>query len=149
MNVCINFQCTYANVPVSPSVHLECPDTVLIERYGGKRVDSITGGMCTATHRFLKVFLIIYMYAPTDVYHLLFSPPENEDVAQRLVEEEGGIQTNLYAPLQLYHRLTDSLLASYTNTYKNFNADQPIEDLVSQGQLHVHVHTICTPLLLL
>lgn len=26
------------------AVHLECPDTVLIERYGGKRVDSLTGG---------------------------------------------------------------------------------------------------------
>ena len=26
------------------AVHIECPDTVLIERYGGKRVDSLTGG---------------------------------------------------------------------------------------------------------
>lgn len=80
----------------------------------------------------------------TGVYHLLFSPPESEEVAQRLVEEEGGIQTNLHAPLQLYHCLTDSLLASYANVYKTFNADQPIGDLVSQGQLHVHACTICT-----
>ena len=26
------------------AVHLECPDAVLIERYGGKRVDPLTGG---------------------------------------------------------------------------------------------------------
>lgn len=26
------------------SVHLEAPDTVLLERYAGKRVDSLTGG---------------------------------------------------------------------------------------------------------
>ena len=84
----------------------------------------------------LRIYM--YLYAHTDVYHLLFSPPQSEEVAQRLVEEEGGIQTNLHAPLQLYHCLTDSLLASYANVYKTFNADQPIDDLVSQGQLHVH-----------
>ena len=26
------------------AVNLECPDAVLIERYGGKRVDPLTGG---------------------------------------------------------------------------------------------------------
>ena len=26
------------------SVHLEAPDTVLLERYAGKRIDSLTGG---------------------------------------------------------------------------------------------------------
>ena len=30
----------------NPAVHLECPDTALIERYGGKRIDPLTGGTC-------------------------------------------------------------------------------------------------------
>ena len=51
----------------------------------------------------------------------------------RLVKEEGGTQVNLYTPLELYHRHTDSLLAAYSNTYKSFNADQPIDDIISQG----------------
>lgn len=91
-------------------VHLECPDAVLIERYGGKRVDPLTG----------------------DVYHLLFSPPRSEEVAGRLVEQEGGIQANLHAPLELYHRHADSLLSCYSRAHKSFNADQPIDDLISQ-----------------
>ena len=69
----------------------------------------------------------------TDVYHLLFNPPRSENVAGRLVEEEGGIQANLHAPLELYHRHNNSLLSSYSSVHKTFNADQPIDDLVSQG----------------
>lgn len=33
------------------TVHLDAPDAVLIERYAGKRVDSVTGG---------KLFLIVF-----------------------------------------------------------------------------------------
>ena len=33
------------------AVHLDAPDAVLIERYAGKRVDSVTGG---------KLFLIVF-----------------------------------------------------------------------------------------
>ena len=54
-------------------------------------------------------------------------------MAGRLVEEEGGIQANLHSPLELYHRHNDSLLSSYSSVHKTFNADQPIDDLVSQG----------------
>jgi adenylate kinase len=99
-------------------VHLECPDAVLIERYGGKRIDPLTG----------------------DVYHLVFSPPTSTAVAGRLVEEEGGVTANVHAPLELYHRHSHSLLTAYSATRcKTFNADQPLGDLVSQVY-----HFLCT-----
>ena len=47
----ILFVCTYVShsshtlcIPIGFSVHLEAADTVLLERYSGKRVDSLTGG---------------------------------------------------------------------------------------------------------
>ena len=69
-----------------------------------------------------------------DVYHLVFSPPTSSSVAERLVEEEGGISTNVHTPLERYHRHSASLLSAYSATpCKTFNADQPLGDLVSQG----------------
>ena len=73
------------------------------------------------------------MSISADIYHLLFSPPPSEEVASRLVQEEGGIQARLHAPLELYHRQSDALLSTFSCTCKTFNADQPIDDLVSQG----------------
>lgn len=69
-----------------------------------------------------------------DVYHLVFAPPKTEEVADRLVEEPGGIQKNVHDLLELYHRNNSALLSCYTNLAKNFNADQPIEDLFDQGE---------------
>lgn len=69
----------------------------------------------------------------SDVYHLVFAPPESEDVVNRLVEEPGGIEENVRRPLDSYHRDTDSLLTCYSRVSKLFNADQPIQDLFDQG----------------
>ncbi|KAL5484698.1 hypothetical protein EMCRGX_G021238 [Ephydatia muelleri] len=70
-------------------VHLSAPDVVLIERYAGKRIDSVTG----------------------DVYHLIFNPAPNAEIADRL-----------------------DLLACYGSVAKKFNADQPLNDILSQVQ---------------
>ena len=74
------------------------------------------------------------------MYHLVFSPPTSENVASRLVEEEGGASVNLHTPLTLYHRHTQSLLSAFPTISKTFDADQPIGDLVTQGQQAV-VHS--------
>ena len=70
----------------------------------------------------------------SDVYHLVFAPPRSDEVADRLVEEPGGIQHNVHDLLELYHRNSSALLSCYTNVAKTFNADQPIEDLFDQGE---------------
>ena len=68
------------------------------------------------------------------MYHLVFAPPKSEEVAARLVEEEGGIAANMHEPLKLHHRHCGGLLTCYNNVLKTFNADQPIEDLFDQGK---------------
>ena len=84
------------------------------------------------------------MSISADIYHLLFSPPPSEEVAGRLVQEEGGIQARLHAPLELYHRQSDALLSTFSCTCKTFSAHQPIDDLVSQGQTLISVVNIST-----
>lgn len=93
-------------------VHLSAPDVVLIERYAGKRIDSITG----------------------DVYHLVFNPAPNTEIADRLVKEPGGEEINLQHKLVLYHRQSTDLLSCYASVAKKFNADQPLNDILSQVQ---------------
>lgn len=112
------------------TVHLEAPDTVLVERYAGKRVDSVTKGGYA-----LRFLLLHYYYRNPhpDVYHLVFAPPRSNEVTSRLIEEPGGIELNVHSPLESYHRENASLLSCYTNVSRTFNADQPIEDLFDQG----------------
>jgi len=94
-------------------VHLEAPDSVLIERYAGKRIDSLTG----------------------DVYHLVFDPPKSEEVVSRLIEEQGGMEGNMITGLTLYHRHSEAVHSCYSTIARTFNADQPIVDLFAQGEI--------------
>ena len=122
------------------AVHIECPDTVLIERYGGKLLEVLLYFTDLEQHTIIfSMFSSLpscaaFTSAHPDVYHLVFNPPQSEEVASRLVEEPGGIQANLHSKLELYHRNCTSLLSCYNGVCKTFNADQPIEDLFSQGQ---------------
>jgi len=64
----------------------------------------------------------------------VFVPPKNKEVAQRLVQEPGGLEENVNKPLKLYHRHCETLLSSYQKVAKTFNSDQPIGDLFAQGK---------------
>lgn len=99
-----------AGVLAKHFVHLEAPDSVLVERYSGKRVDPVTG----------------------DVYHMTFAPPSTSEVASRLKEEDGGIDINLHAKLHHYHEHHKDLLPCYKGMTATINADQPITDVFSQ-----------------
>lgn len=69
----------------------------------------------------------------SDVYHLIFNPAPNAEIADRLVKEAGGEEANLMCKLELYHRHSKDLLACYGSVAKKFNADQPLNDILSQG----------------
>ncbi|XP_048586819.1 adenylate kinase 8-like [Nematostella vectensis] len=89
---------------------LDCPDTVLIERVMGKRVDPETG----------------------DVYHTTFDPPSDPEVVRRLVPDPKCTEAAMVGRLMEYHRHIDGILACYENIYKTVNADQPKADVFSQ-----------------
>ena len=69
------------------------------------------------------------------MYHLVFAPPKSAEVADRLVEEPGGVEENMNKPLAFHHRHSMALGSTYSAVSKTFNADQPIEDLFDQGKV--------------
>lgn len=90
---------------------LEAPDTVLIERAAGKRVDTKTG----------------------DVYHTTFDWPGNPEVQERLEEPDGLSEEAMVQKLVLYHRHIAGILGCYEQVVKPVNADQPKADVFSQA----------------
>merc|ERR1712227_846376 len=91
-------------------VLLNAPDTVLIERAEGKRVDPKTG----------------------DVYHTTFEMPDNADVAARLEEVAGCTEAEVVERLVTHHRHVAGILNCYKANAKTINADQPKADVFSQ-----------------
>lgn len=91
-------------------VLLEAPDTVLIERVMGKRIDPETG----------------------DVYHSTFDPPTDPAVVQRLVPDSKSSEKVMIERLMDYHRHIDGILMCYEKIYKSINVDQPKADVFSQ-----------------
>ena len=55
-------------------------------------------------------------------------------VAKRLCEEEGGLEVNMTQMLLHYHQNSFAMLECYKHISKTFNADQPLQDLITQGQ---------------
>jgi len=90
---------------------LEAPDTVLIERAAGKRVDTKTG----------------------DVYHTTFDWPGNPEVQERLEEPAGLSEEEIVKQLVVYHRHIDGIVRCYSQSVRNINADQPKADVFSQA----------------
>ncbi|CAL1545587.1 unnamed protein product [Lymnaea stagnalis] len=90
---------------------LEAPDTVLVERAAGKRIDKKTG----------------------DVYHTTFDWPGNPEVQYRLKEPKGYKEEDMVNKLVVYHRHIDGILRCYEQVVKKVNADQPKADVYSQA----------------
>ncbi|PFX30351.1 adenylate kinase 8-like [Stylophora pistillata] len=91
-------------------VLLEAPDTVLIERVMGKRIDPETG----------------------DVYHSTFDPPTDPAVVQRLVPDSKSSEKVMIQRLMEYHRHIDGILMCFEKIHKSINVDQPKADVFSQ-----------------
>ncbi|XP_053138060.1 adenylate kinase 8 isoform X2 [Hemicordylus capensis] len=96
-------------------VVLSAPDTVLIERNLGKRVDYITG----------------------EVYHTTFDWPVDESVRRNLVVPGDISEMETAKRLLEYHRDFPGMLQSFEKSVKLINADQPCADVFSQVLTHV------------
>ncbi|XP_009986103.1 PREDICTED: adenylate kinase 8, partial [Tauraco erythrolophus] len=91
-------------------VVLCAPDTVLIERNSGKRLDPVT----------------------EEVYHTTFDWPSDPLVQQRLVEPEDLSEQEMSTKLLEYHRNFPEVFQIYQKILKSINADQPCVDVLSQ-----------------
>ncbi|CAH1787369.1 unnamed protein product [Owenia fusiformis] len=92
-------------------VLLDAPDTVLIERASGKRIDPITG----------------------DVYHTTFDYPSDQEIIERLKPVAENTEEVLVNKLVVYHRHIEGIIDTYNVVHKTINADQPKADVFSQA----------------
>ncbi|XP_028353028.1 adenylate kinase 8 isoform X5 [Physeter macrocephalus] len=95
---------------------LSAPDTVLIERNLGKRIDPQTG----------------------EIYHATFDWPPEPEIQKRLIAPAGISGGETARRLLAYHRNIARLLPSYPKILKVIAADQPCVDVFYQvccGQL--------------
>ncbi|XP_067398001.1 adenylate kinase 8 isoform X2 [Emydura macquarii macquarii] len=100
-------------------VVLYAPDTVLIERNLGKRIDPST----------------------KEVYHTTFDWPSDPLVQQRLVEAEGISEQETSKHLLEYHRNFPKVFQIYQRILKLINADQPCADVFSQALTYVQTQS--------
>ncbi|KAJ8379716.1 hypothetical protein SKAU_G00004940 [Synaphobranchus kaupii] len=91
-------------------VMLEAPDSVLIHRSLGKRVDPITG----------------------DVYHATFRWPRDDEVGRRLVQPEVLSEERAAARLLRYQRGAHGICRTYGKCLAAVNANQPHDDVFAQ-----------------
>ncbi|XP_054030345.1 adenylate kinase 8 isoform X1 [Dryobates pubescens] len=96
-------------------VVLYAPDTVLIERNTGKRLDPVT----------------------EEVYHTTFDWPSDPLVQQRLVKPEDLSEQEMSKKLLEYHRHFPDIFQIYHKVLKSINADQPSVDVLSQALTYV------------
>jgi len=89
---------------------LEAPDSLLLERAEGKRIDPET----------------------KEVWHKIFDYPTDVMIQERLVEPPNYSQEMIVQRLVNYHRHIGGIIQSYNSVYKTVNGDQPKSDVFSQ-----------------
>ncbi|XP_043325882.1 adenylate kinase 8 isoform X6 [Cervus canadensis] len=96
-------------------IALSAPDTVLIERNLGKRIDPQTG----------------------EIYHTTFDWPPESEIQNRLMMPAGISEGETARKLLEYHRNIVRILPSYPKILKVINADQPCVDVFYQALTYV------------
>jgi adenylate kinase len=72
---------------------LDVPDGVLVERVVGRRTDPVTG----------------------KIYHMTFSPPQDEEVLNRLEQRSDDTKEKVKVRLEQFHANVDAVKDSYTD----------------------------------
>ncbi|XP_008803669.1 adenylate kinase, chloroplastic-like isoform X1 [Phoenix dactylifera] len=86
---------------------LDISEDILIERVVGRRLDPVTG----------------------KIYHLKYSPPENEEIAARLTQRFDDTEEKVKLRLKTHHLNVEDVLSTYKDVIFKVNGDAPIEDV--------------------
>lgn len=86
---------------------LEVLDNVLIERVVGRRLDPVTGR----------------------IYHLKYSPPETQEIAERLTQRFDDTEYQAKLRLQTHSQNVDAVVATYNNVLKKVDGNRPKEEV--------------------
>mmetsp|Transcript_55482 Transcript_55482/g.161164 ORF Transcript_55482/g.161164 Transcript_55482/m.161164 type:complete len:281 (+) Transcript_55482:35-877(+) len=82
-----------AGVSADCFLFLDVPDEVLVERVVGRRTDPVTG----------------------KIYHMKFSPPDDEEVLKRLMQRSDDTEEKVKVRLEQFHANVDSVKDSYSD----------------------------------
>ena len=82
-----------AGVSADCFIFLNVPDEVLVERVVGRRTDPETG----------------------KIYHMTFSPPDDEEVLARLEQRSDDTEEKVKVRLEQFHANVDAVKGSYTD----------------------------------
>ncbi|KAK4261659.1 hypothetical protein QN277_004623 [Acacia crassicarpa] len=89
---------------------LEVSEDVLVERVVGRRLDPVTG----------------------KIYHLKYSPPENEEIAARLTQRFDDTEEKVKLRLQTHHQNVEAVLSLYENITIKINGNLSKEEVFAQ-----------------
>jgi len=82
-----------AGISADCFIFLDVPDEMLVERVVGRRTDPVTG----------------------KIYHMTFSPPEDEEVLNRLEQRSDDTEEKVKVRLEQFHANVDAVKDSYTD----------------------------------
>merc|ERR1712087_647441 len=103
-----------AGVTADCFIFLNVPDDVLVERVVGRRTDPETG----------------------KIYHMTFSPPEDEEVLARLEQRSDDTEEKVKVRLEQFHTNVDAVKDSYTDISITIDGNQPpakVSESISEG----------------
>ncbi|KAL6856944.1 hypothetical protein ACP4OV_018326 [Aristida adscensionis] len=100
------------NLGIRPDIfiQLNVPDELLVERVVGRRLDPVTG----------------------KIYHLKYSPPENEEIAARLTQRFDDTEEKVKLRLQTYYQNVESLLSTYKDVIAEVKGDTTVDDVFAE-----------------
>jgi adenylate kinase len=81
-----------AGVSANCFLFLDVPDEVLVERVVGRRTDPVTG----------------------KIYHMTFSPPDDEEILNRLDQRSDDTEEKVKVRLEQFHANVEAVKDSYT-----------------------------------
>ena len=88
-------------------VFLDVPDEVLVERVVGRRTDPVTG----------------------KIYHMTFSPPEDEEVLNRLEQRSDDTEEKVKVRLEQFHANVEAVKGSYTEIMVSVDGNRAPSDV--------------------
>jgi len=98
-----------AGVTADCFLFLDVPDEILVERVVGRRTDPVTG----------------------KIYHMTFSPPDDEEVAARLEQRSDDTEEKVKVRLEQFHANVDAVKGSYTDIMVTVNGNQKPDEVAS------------------
>lgn len=98
-----------AGVTADCFIFLNVPDEVLVERVVGRRTDPETG----------------------KIYHMTFSPPEDEEILARLEQRSDDTEEKVKVRLEQFHANVEAVKGSYTDIAVEVDGTQKPDEVSS------------------